>query len=284
MIIVADSGSTKTIWYFSSPENKGIARTSGLHPDNLDGFSPADYEQVMPLMGSSGKLYFYGTGCFAPARRLLVERWLKERFPLFDIVVQSDLIASGLALYNNQSGIVGILGTGSSMAVWENQTMTMPVPSLGWAMGDEGGGVDIARRFFKEWYSGKFPSELTSLLDSNTVWPNALDLLTTVYSAKQSNRALASYCVEIATLTHFDSVRRIVQQAFHDYFDYYRNVLLQHKNLPLAFSGSVAQGFKPILMAVAKARGYDIYSVIDNPIKNLATYHMADYSDSSSSF
>ncbi len=279
MIIVADSGSTKTIWYFSSPENKGITRTSGLHPDNLEGFSPADYEQVMPLMGSSGKLYFYGTGCFAPARRDKVSHWLKERFPLFDIVVQSDLIASGLALYGDKKGIVGILGTGSSMAVWEDQTMTMPVPSLGWAMGDEGGGVDIARRFFKEWYGGKFPAELTSQLDSNMVWPNALDLLSAVYSSKKSNKVLASYCAEIASLTHFDPVRRIVQQSFHDYFDYYRNVLLQHKSMPIAFTGGVAHGFKSILTAVAKARGYEIFSVIDNPMKQLVVHHMADYSD-----
>jgi N-acetylglucosamine kinase-like BadF-type ATPase len=284
VIIVADSGSTNTVWYYSSPEIKGTVQTSGLHPDNLDSFSPNDYEQIMSLMNKSGKLYFYGSGCATKARQETTFNWLKERFPLFDIVVQSDLIASGLVLYGSQQGIVGILGTGASMAVWRDQTMKMPIPSLGWAIGDEGSGVDIASRFFKNWYSGKFPDSLVKLLDSNDNLPNAIDLISDVYSSKQPNKIIASFCNEISKLTTFDSVRRIVQQAFHDYFDYYSNLLLSNKDLPIAFTGGVANGFKPILTAVAKARGYDIFSIIENPIKKLAAYHIASYSDLSNSF
>jgi hypothetical protein len=60
--------------------------------------------------------------------------------------------------------------------------------------------------------------------------------------------------------------------------------LLSNKDLPIAFTGGVANGFKPILTAVAKARGYDIFSIIENPIKKLAAYHIASYSDLSNSF
>ncbi|MDD2563328.1 MAG: hypothetical protein PHU27_03830 [Salinivirgaceae bacterium] len=283
MIIVVDSGSTKAIWYYSSPSEKGVVRTSGLHPNTLDSFSTADYEQLLPLMGSSGKLFFYGSGCFALTRRAKLEKWLKERFPLFDIEVQSDLIAAGIALYGQNEGIVGIMGTGSSMSVWKNETMTLPIPSLGWALGDEGSGCDIARRFFKEWYSHKFPVQLTTVLENNLVWPNALELIDSVYGSSTGNKYLASFCAEIATLTAHDPVRRIIQHAFHDYFDYYGAVLSANKDLPIAFMGSVAHGFKEILLAVAKARGHNLFSIVENPIKELVTYHMADYSESSSS-
>ncbi len=284
MIIVADSGSTKTIWYYSSPDLKGSVQTSGLHPDNLNNFSPVDYEQIIVLMNKSGKLYFYGTGCATAAKQKEVYQWLKEKFPLFDIIVQSDLIASGLALYGNQHGIVGILGTGASMAIWKEQTMKITIPSLGWAIGDQGSGVDIARRFFREWYSGKFPPQLVELLDTKQVWPNAIELINNVYRAKQPNKTIASYCNEIALLTSFYPVRRIVQQAFNDYFDYYANMLLNNDDLPIAFTGGVAYGFKTILTAVAKARGHKVFSIIENPIKKLTAYHIADYSDLSNNF
>lgn len=283
MIIVVDSGSTKSIWYYSSPTDKGVVRTSGLHPNNLELFSASDYEQVMPLMNTSGKLFFYGSGCFSVTKRAKVEKWLKERFPLFDIVVQSDLIGAGIALFGQNDGLVGILGTGSSLSIWQNESMTLPIPSLGWALGDEGSGCDIARRFFKEWYSHKFPKTLTSILENNLVWPNALELIDLVYAKPGGNRFLASFCAEITTLTSFDPVRRIVQHAFHDYFDYYSEVISIHKNMPFAFTGSVAFGFKEILLAVAKSRGYNLFSIVQSPIKELVAYHVADYSESSSS-
>jgi len=157
MKIIIDSGSTKAIWYCQTDTGNEIITTTGLHPNHLNNFAVEDYEKIFPLLNHSGKIFFYGSGCLAPSKREKVEKWLKERFPLFDIVVQSDLIGSGLAIYGEQPGIIGILGTGSSMAVWSEHTITLPVPSLGWVFVDEGSGVDIARRFFKQWYSGKFP-------------------------------------------------------------------------------------------------------------------------------
>ena len=183
MIIIVDSGSTKAIWYYYSDQSKGIVKTTGLHPNQLDGFSPSDYEQILPLLNHSGKIFFYGSGCLAETKRLKVEKWLKERFPLYDIIVQSDLIGAGLALYGKESGIIGILGTGSSMAIWENHTITLPVPSLGWAFIDEGSGTDIARRFFKQWYSGKFPAELNHILEQNPLFPDALNLIEQIYGS-----------------------------------------------------------------------------------------------------
>lgn len=284
MIIVADSGATKTTWYYSSPETSGTATTCGLHPDIIDGFTPSDYDKILPLMNKSGKIYFYGSGCATSKRQEVVYQWLKTRFPLYDIVVQSDLIASAISLYGQQSGIVGILGTGASMAIWDNQTMTLPIPSLGWTIGDEGSGFDIAKRFFKAWYSGKFPKQVNTLLDKNRQMPNAIELLNNIHKHGHPNKKIASFCTEISQLTHFAPIRSLIEQAFHDYFDYYNNILVNKANRPIGFTGGVAHGFKTILMATAKSRGLDIFSVIDNPIKKLAAFHIADYSGLSNSF
>jgi len=269
MQIIIDSGSTKSIWYYNSDTESRTFITSGLHPNHLESFSIEDYEKILPLLNNSGKIIFYGSGCLSLIKRLKVEKWLKERFPLFDITVQSDLIGAGLALYGEQSGIVGILGSGSSMAVWHNHTITLPIPSLGWAFIDEGSGTDIARRFFKQWYSGKFPKELNNLLDANPDFPNAHQLIEQIYASKIENRLLADYCKKIANLIHFDPIRKIVIDAFHDYFDYYSQTLKNNKDLPLSFSGSVAFGFNKILSAVAKSRDIELFSVIENPIKQL---------------
>jgi len=277
VIIVADSGGTKTVWYYSSPEKSGSLITSGLHPQSLSRFSPQDTETIMPLMVSSGRLYFYGTGCYHSDHRQEVYLWLKQRFPLFEIIVESDLIGSATALHGTNSGLVGILGTGSSLGVWNGSQLVLPIPSLGWMIGDPGSGTDIARRFFTQWYSRKFPDNLNQILEQNPAFDSAPMLIEKIYSSPSPTKDIAAYCKEISSLIHFDPIRRIVQYSFHDFFDYYEHVLKQYASLPLAFSGGIAHAFKPILSAVAQARGYNIFAVIDNPIKQLAAIHFSEY-------
>lgn len=274
MIIIVDSGSTKTLWFYYSEQSKGIIKTNGLHPSMLDHFSAFDYQQISPLSNKSGEIFFYGTGCLAETNRLKVGNWLKNIFPLYEITVQSDLTGTGLALLGNENGFVGILGTGSSMAIWEKQTITVPIPSLGWAFVDEGSGTDIARRFFKCWYSGKFSSKLNSVLEQNPLFPKPANLIEQIYKTVSANKTLAYYCIEIAKLAEYESVRNIIVNAFNDYFDYYEKVLLSKKKYSISFSGSIAYTFEHILNCVAKMRGYELLSIIKDPVDNLIKYHL----------
>ncbi len=278
MIIVADSGGTKTIWYYSSREKSGTVITSGLHPSALASFTPSDLEAIMPMMAASGRLYFYGSGCLNPEPQSAVLRWLKQHFPLFEIEVHSDLIGTAIALHGENSGIVCILGTGSSLAIWNGNQLVIPVPSLGWMVGDPGSGVDIARRFFLNWYGGKFPKEINQELEKKATFPPAPEFIQKIYSSAHPAKEIASYCTEISQLIHYDSVRRLIQYSFHDFFDHYDSVLRQHATLPLAFSGGIAHAFKPILSAVAKSRGFEIFSVVENPVRQLALMYFSYYS------
>jgi len=65
MILIADSGSTKTDWCFkSSKEDYRIVNTKGINPfyQNKEEISHT-IEEVLNMCPSPEKIYFYGAGC-----------------------------------------------------------------------------------------------------------------------------------------------------------------------------------------------------------------------------
>src|SRR5688572_6248722 len=120
MIIVADSGSTKTDWLAVHDSGRHILsfQSPGINP------MTQDIEQINNILSSSKELqaqkdknvdlYFYGAGCSETGRIQTVTKAIQNVLPAAKIHVGHDLTGAVLAMCGDQPGFACILGTGSN--------------------------------------------------------------------------------------------------------------------------------------------------------------------------
>ena len=103
MIVIADSGSTKTDWCIgNSQTDYRIVQTPGINPFYLSTkeISRQITENLFPQLtekDTGTELYFYGAGC-TPEKACIVADALTECFPHAHVAVESDLSGAARAL------------------------------------------------------------------------------------------------------------------------------------------------------------------------------------------
>ena len=126
MIIIADSGSTKTAWtIISNNGSMTSTRTQGLNPvfTSQEGIVEAFNivkDAASPLMQKDEpiEIYFYSAGMDSDEAFGRIERPMQTIFPNAKIEVQSDLLAACRATCGRKPGMVAILGTGSNSCLY----------------------------------------------------------------------------------------------------------------------------------------------------------------------
>ena len=124
MILIADSGSTKTDWAFV--ENGEIIEqkvTPGINPvlmsetqikESLEEFLFEENLHPSSFVLHPEKdfqIFFYGAGCIPPFKNK-VEKILAEQLPEAEIHVESDMLGAARALFGREAGIACIMGNG----------------------------------------------------------------------------------------------------------------------------------------------------------------------------
>ncbi|MBN1383506.1 MAG: ATPase, partial [Elusimicrobia bacterium] len=117
MILIADSGSTKTTWVLIDSGRKiaGQCQTAGINPfyqSEDDIFNSISKEFTLKVSGLKS-LFFYGAGCTDSAKKGVVLRALKKLWNPDEVLIESDLLCAARSLCGFKPGIAAILGTGS---------------------------------------------------------------------------------------------------------------------------------------------------------------------------
>ena len=124
MILIADSGSTKTDWVLYDG-NAIVFRT------NTQGLNPTlqNAEDIYKVISSEldGKIapdapetiYFYGAGCAYETANNRMKDALEQYFTTREIHIHSDLLAAARALCGHEEGIACILVTGSNSFLFD---------------------------------------------------------------------------------------------------------------------------------------------------------------------
>ena len=288
MILVADSGATKTDWCFVKGEAlTGRKQTSGINPFHLseeDMLSVLEKELVPELPASPesfSAIYFYGAGCI-PQQGIRVYKVLSQVFRSAEIAVESDLTGAARALFGNRKGVACILGTGSNSGLYDGWKITSNVPPLGYVLGDEGSGAYLGKRFVGNCLKGIFPDDLCSdLLESlNLTMPQLLDR---VYRRPQANRFLASVAPIIYRHKERPEVKVFLSDCFGQFF--LRNVLqyehfspeAEGERLLVSFVGSVAWFFQGEIEESARSFGLQIGRFLKEPLPDLVKYHLSGF-------
>ena len=153
MLLLADSGSSKTAWALLDIDQKmivGKCETVGFNPfhhsekDILNAIK--QNVQLSKYAQQIEKLHYFGAGCSSLQRCEQMKKVLQKHFFKADITVKSDLWAAVLATCGVEKGLVCILGTGSNACFFDGKNISQHTPALGYILGDEGSGSDLGKQ------------------------------------------------------------------------------------------------------------------------------------------
>lgn len=272
MILIADSGSTKTKWCVLGGET---LLSDGINPyyQNENQISKSVGERFADVETSSIKqIFFYGAGCNNAEVNSIVERALHSVFKNADIDVNSDLLGAARSVCQSEKGIACILGTGSNSCSYDGLDVVKNVSPLGFILGDEGSGAVLGKRFIGDLLKNQLSDSLTKRFYQEYGLSYA-DILTSVYKKEFPNRFLAQFTKFMNTNIDAPQIEYIVRTEFRSFLE--RNVL-QYDNarsMPINFVGSIAYHFSTILKSEAEKLGLRIGRVEQEPIKGLVEYH-----------
>lgn len=277
MILIADSGATKTDWCYGTGGSERVRiQTEGINPVHQSEtyIRHIIEEQLFPSCEEAAhtctSIYFYGAGCL-PSVSSSIREALQCFFPKAHIEVETDLTGAARALCQNRPGIACILGTGSNSCLYDGRQILEHVPPLGYILGDEGSGAYLGKCFVADCLKGQLPIHLRdSLLDELQM--NEAGIIDRVYRQPQANRFLANLCPFIHRHKGEEEVHAFLMQCFGAFFR--RNVLRYSKRLPVSFVGSIAWHFRTEIEEAAQRERLETGVFLQSPIGKLADYHL----------
>lgn len=277
MILIADSGSTKTDWrVIDANQQYEQVRTAGINPQYLDTdkiYSILEAE-LLPYLKERNisTIYYYGAGCSSPERNKRVEDALTRAFPGIPNVVDHDLTAAARALCGHQPGIACILGTGSNSCLYDGEKIIDNVPSLGFLMGDEGSGAYMGKLLIRAFLYRELPDELAQSL-KNRYNLTKESILTTVYGSDIPSKYLATFAKFMHEKRKNPVIKEMIYENFEEFFERHVSKYAGFGELPVNFVGSIAFYFADTLKLVAKKYGAHIGLIISSPSEGLINYH-----------
>ena len=279
MILIADSGSTKTDWALVRAGNGEVVatyKTQGINPVHQ---SPEAIREILGTLSLPPvpltALYFYGAGC-TPAHIPLMQQLLDETLHTPSSTppgteVQSDLMAAARALCGREAGIACILGTGANSCLYDGSRIVQNTPALGYILGDEGSGAVLGRSFLNAIFKNPALSAVRD--DFLAVQRLTLaDIIQRVYREPMANRFLASTSLYIGRHLDHPVIRSLVVDNFRQFFR--SNIVpYQCPDLPVHFVGSIAYHFHDCLAEAAKAEHFVLGRVEQAPMQGLIAFH-----------
>ena len=276
MILIADSGSTKTDWAVVDNGRQVVAMsTQGINPFHQDAENIATVieEELLPKMGNIEPegIFFYGSGCREDKVEMMCGI-LGKAFPqCARIEAQGDLLAAARAVCGEREGIACIMGTGANSCLYDGNRVVENTPPLGYILGDEGSGAVLCKLFVTALFKGQLPSELKDeWLEETGLSLNII--INKVYREPLANRFLASTSRFIHQHLSVEPLERMVVYNFREHFR--RNVnRYGRKDVPVGAIGSVAYYYREQLEKAAAAEGYTLGKVMRSPMDGLVRYH-----------
>ena len=276
MMLIADSGSTKTDWCVIL-DNTPIKRigTKGLNPffQSEEEIQQELTHSLLPQLpeGTIDSVYFYGAGC-TPEKAPTLRRAIADSLPdVGNIKAYSDMLAAARGLCGREAGITCILGTGSNSCFYDGKEIVNHISPLGFILGDEGSGAVLGKLLVGDILKNQLSPAIKEvfLKQFDLTVPEIIDR---VYRQPFPNRFLASLSPFIAQHLEEPGIRQLVLGSFIAFLR--RNVMqYDYTQYPAHFIGSVAHCYKEILQEAAQETGIRIGKILQSPMEGLIQYH-----------
>lgn len=281
MIIIADSGSTKTDWVVLNDDKKELFRTNsiGLNPY----FVTSDViteellknEELANIKDEVKAIFFYGAGCSTINNHEIVKAGLKGIFTKADkIVCDHDLLAACYAAYQGKPAMVCILGTGSNSCYFDGKTLHEETKSLAFILGDEGSGNHIGKKILRAYFNKKMPSHLAQAFEKKYNNLSVEELNKNVYQNKFANAFLASFSEFAGEHQQDPYIQRLIYDSMKAFIEVQILPYPQARESELNFIGSIAHYYEETIKAAAAEFHLKVGHIIRKPIDNLVNYHI----------
>jgi N-acetylglucosamine kinase-like BadF-type ATPase len=276
MILIADSGSTKTKWVLLKKGNKvQSVLTDGINPffRTVENIAEELEHLLMPnIIEVVSEVHFYGAGIINDKKGSEIGQLLQKLFPEAIIETQSDLLAAARATCGKNQGIACILGTGSNSCLYNGEKIIEHVSPLGFILGDEASGAVMGRKLIGDYFKNAMPENLRNKFKTqyNINWQ---EILESVYKKPRPNTFLASFTTFLYENIKTDYCVSFVKDEFHAFIK--RNILnyTGYENEEIHFIGSIAYFFQSELKNVLAQNNLVCGKIIQDPIKGLITFH-----------
>jgi len=280
MILVADSGSSKTDWRLAAGSGSPLSfSTVGLNPYFVTDkdIIKSIQDQARDMVSHSAdveEIYFFGAGCSSPDRREIVSNALSHIFPKAYISVDSDLLGSAYATCGKNRGFCCVLGTGSNISYFDGEAIHDGKHGLGYVLGDEGSGTWFGKSLITDYLYGNMPEDIRAEFESSFPITKE-EVIRNVYMKSRANAYLASFAKFLTLIRYTDYGQQLlgkgllefVQGDIKSYPDYTQHIF--------HFVGSIAYCFSEELKEVCAQNGIAIGKIIRQPVNDLLEYILA---------
>ena len=274
MLLIADSGSTKTDWRLKGDNIDTNFQTLGINPFYMsdDELYNEFKNKVSPKVNQiPDKIYFYGAGVITEQKHRIKNALLRI-FPNTEIHAESDLLGAARALCGHEKGIACIMGTGANSCLYNGEKIIDNIPPLGFIQGDEGSGAVLGKKLITMYLKRELSDNIEKLFRDEYKLDTA-DILQKVYKEAFPNRFLANFSKFINKHINNEQMHRLVYDSFIEFLE--RNVYKYHnyKELNIHFVGSIAYYFNSILKEVFEKENLHMGKIIKTPLEALVNYH-----------
>ena len=278
MILLADSGSTKTDW--GLVENGKLVkrlRTSGMNPFQMseEAITEEIKTHLVPELPGTvlDEVHFYGAGC-TKEKQPIVERALRANLTIHgECEVASDMLGAARGICGHKPGIACILGTGSNSCSYDGKNLVKNVSPLGFILGDEGSGAVLGKLLVGDVLKNQMPEAITKRFFEKYKLTSA-EIIDRVYRQPKPNTFLASFVPFLEENIDEPKIYNLVKESFRSFLR--RNVMQYDgwQTLPIGFNGSIAKIYKKPLLEALEEEGMHLGRIIQAPMEAMVEYHV----------
>ncbi len=278
MILLADSGSTKTDW--GLVENGKLVkrlRTSGMNPFQMseEAITEEIKTHLVPELPGTvlDEVHFYGAGC-TKEKQPIVERALRANLTINgECEVASDMLGAARGICGHKPGIACILGTGSNSCSYDGKNLVKNVSPLGFILGDEGSGAVLGKLLVGDVLKNQMPEAITKRFFEKYKLTSA-EIIDRVYRQPKPNTFLASFVPFLEENIDEPKIYNLVKESFRSFLR--RNVMQYDgwQTLPTGFNGSIAKIYKKPLLEAREEEGIHLGRIIQAPMEAMVEYHV----------
>ncbi len=274
MFIVVDSGSTKADWAIVDDDGEVvIISTQGINPSTQHVLIPLEnYPDLLAYIRSTLHIYFYAAGISSSDHRSKISAWLISVGFTGELTAESDTLAGARACFGRKAGILGILGTGSNAAYYDGDVLHAVVPSLGYILSDEGGGVQLGKEIIKAYIYSTMPDHVRLVFEQHFGQVSKEHVTAELYENNGGSRYLAHFA---SILTEFDGEWKeaLFNHCFGEYISVRIAPLKNKYKVPIKLVGTIGYLHRDQLNRVAGTYGIQIDDYVHKPIQSLIDFH-----------
>lgn len=281
MIIVAESGATKTEW--RSVGNDGTVRpaqTPGMNPSSYDEDHIASaVAQAMSAVNPEGekvdRIFFYGAGLVSTASVAPVGDALRKWCPDAVMDFRNDLVAAARALFGDQEGIVAIMGTGSNSCFYRDGKIVLNYRPGGFILGDEGSAAYLGKIFMSDIIKGRVPLSVGNIFREEYSLPYQ-EIVENVYRKPGAAAFLGSFAPFI--LKNIDEPSGYMRSLLEGCIDSFMQTALNRYKENYGVNkvgvvGSFGCACEDLVRETGSRYGLEFVKFIKSPVEELVKYH-----------